>query len=280
MKKKESNKRTSPFPPKKTYKKPFLVEKLEKEQKEKDNSGIRLNKFISNAGICARRKADELIVNGEVTVNGSIVTEMGYKILPNDIVKYKGKRVVSEKKVYFLFNKPKDCITTTEDENGRRTVLDYIKESKEMRIYPIGRLDRNTTGLLVLTNDGELAQKLSHPSSKISKLYHVELDKKLTVQHYEDIVKGLTLEDGLVNVDGIEFEDTSKKNIGIEIHVGKNRIVRRIFEHLGYQVVKLDRVLYAGLTKKDLPRGKYRTLTEKEIVFLKYYLGKPNIKTR
>jgi 23S rRNA pseudouridine2605 synthase len=276
VKKKESNKKTSPFPPKKAYKKPFMVEKAEMDQKEKDlTEGIRLNKFIANAGICARRKADELIVNGEVTVNGEVINEMGYKVLPKDIVKYKGQRVISEKKVYFLFNKPKDCITTTEDENGRRTVMDYIKEAKELRIYPIGRLDRNTTGLLVLTNDGELAQKLSHPSSNISKLYHVELDKKLTIPHYEEIVKGLTLEDGLVKVDGLEYEDNSKMNIGIEIHVGKNRIVRRIFEHLGYEVIKLDRVIYAGLTKKDLPRGKYRPLSEKEVVFLKYYLGKP-----
>jgi 23S rRNA pseudouridine2605 synthase len=254
-----------------------MVEKAEKEQKEKDfTEGIRLNKFIANAGICARRKADELIVNGEITVNGVVINEMGFKVLPKDIVKYKGQRVVSEKKVYFLFNKPKDCITTTEDENGRRTVMDYIKEAKELRIYPIGRLDRNTTGLLVLTNDGELAQKLSHPSSNVSKLYHVELDKKLTIPHYEEIIKGLTLEDGLVKVDGLEFEDNSKMNIGIEIHVGKNRIVRRIFEHLGYEVIKLDRVIYAGLTKKDLPRGKYRPLSEKEVIFLKYYLGKPN----
>lgn len=251
-----------------------MVEKAERDQKEKDSNGIRLNKFIANAGICARRKADELISNGEITVNGDVIVEMGHKVMHKDIVKYKGQRVIAEKKVYFLLNKPKDYITTTDDEKDRRTVLDLIKEAKDMRIYPVGRLDRNTTGLLVLTNDGELAQKLSHPSSNITKLYHLELNKKLTINHYEEILKGVQLEDGIALVDRLEYEDNSKLNLGIEIHIGKNRIVRRIFEILGYEVMKLDRVIYAGLTKKDLPRGKYRPLSEKEIIFLKYFVGK------
>lgn len=271
MKKKTFNKPSSSgFKPVSREKPGSIIKKFE----PKPDEGIRLNKYISNAGICSRRKADELIQNGEITVNGVVVTEMGHKVFAKDLIKHNGKKVVSDKKIYILFNKPKDCITTTSDEKGRKTVLDYIKESDRTRLYPVGRLDRNTTGLLVLTNDGDLAQNLAHPSNAIPKLYEAQLDKNLSLPDLEKIRAGVTLEDGVANVDAVEYSGGDKRTIGIQIHIGKNRIVRRIFEHLGYQVVKLDRITYAGLTKKDLPRGKYRNLTEKEIVFLKYFTGK------
>lgn len=273
MKKKTFNKPSnSGFKPKSREQPGAILKKFE--PKSDPNEGIRLNKYISNAGICSRRKADELIQNGEITVNGEVVTEMGHKVFSKDLIKYNGKKVVSDKKIYILFNKPKDCITTTSDEKGRKTVLDYIKESERTRLYPVGRLDRNTTGLLVLTNDGDLAQNLAHPSNSIPKLYEAQLDKNLSLTDLEKIRVGVVLEDGVAAVDAVEYSGGDKRTIGIQIHIGKNRIVRRIFEHLGYQVVKLDRITYAGLTKKDLPRGKYRNLTEKEIVFLKYFTGK------
>lgn len=234
---------------------------------------VRLNKYISNAGICSRRKADEYIKEGLVKVNNEIVYEMGHKVKPGDVVHFRDKIVVSESKFYVLLNKPKDFITTTSDEKGRRTVLDLIKNAAPgVRMYPVGRLDRNTTGLLLLTNDGELAQKLSHPSSNVIKVYQAELDKPITATDLDKIREGITLEDGIALVDEVDitFPPVDHRFVGIAIHIGKNRIVRRIFEHLGYDVKRLDRVSYAGLTKKDLPRGHWRHLTEKEVIFLKH----------
>jgi 23S rRNA pseudouridine2605 synthase len=234
---------------------------------------VRLNKFISNAGICSRRKADELISEGLVQVNGEVIKEMGFKVKPDDVVIYEGKKVINENKFYVLLNKPKDFITTTADERGRKTVMDLIRTAtKGARVYPIGRLDRNTTGLLLLTNDGELAQHLSHPSTNVIKVYQVELDKPIKNEDLQTIRDGVELEDGFAQVDEIDITtpQVDASFVGVAIHSGKNRIVRRIFEHLGYEIKALDRVSYAGLTKKDLPRGKWRYLTEKELVYLKY----------
>lgn len=235
--------------------------------------GIRLNKYIANAGICSRRKADEHIANGDVKVNDVVVLEMGHKVQPLDRVHFKDKLVEKKgKPVYILLNKPRDYITTTSDEKGRKTVLDLIKKATTERVYPVGRLDRNTTGLLLLTNDGDLTHKLSHPSSNTKKLYYVVLDKAVEAEHMDLIRSGkLELEDGLVLVDEINYvKDQSKAHIGIEIHMGKNRIVRRIFEHFDYKVEKLDRVMYAGLTKKDLQRGWWRMLSKQEVINLKF----------
>ncbi|MGM0572565.1 MAG: pseudouridine synthase [Bacteroidota bacterium] len=238
--------------------------------KVKQESGlVRLNKYIANAGICSRREADELIRNGEITVNGHVVTELGVKVKQDDVVRHAGKKLVNENKVYVLLNKPKDYITTADDPQKRKTVLDILGNKFRERLYPVGRLDRNTTGLLLLTNDGELTKKLSHPSHKVKKLYHVHLDKPLTQAHIQQIANGITIDNEKVVPDRIAYSNTeNKKEVGIELHSGKNRVVRRIFEHLGYKVTKLDRVMFAGLTKKDLPRGKWRILTEKEIKFL------------
>lgn len=233
---------------------------------------LRLNRYIANAGICSRREADELIAAGEIRVNGEVVTELGYKVKPTDSVQYGKKNLSREKLVYVLLNKPKDFITTTEDPEGRKTVMDLVANASKERIFPVGRLDRNTTGLLLFTNDGELAQKLTHPSHKNSKIYQVELDKPLTKDHFEQIKNGLELEDGKAEVDDLALIGNTNKFVGIEIHIGRNRIVRRIFESLGYEVVTLDRVQYAGLTKKDLPRGNWRFLTEKEVIRLKFFL--------
>lgn len=243
-------------------------------QPKKDDNLIRLNRYIANAGICSRRKADELILAGVVTVNGEVVDELGAKIDPiNDEIRYNGETLKREKMVYVLLNKPKDYITTTEDPQERRTVMHLVEKASRERIYPIGRLDRNTTGLLLMTNDGELADKLSHPRSQITKLYQVELNKSLTQGDLNKIQFGLELEDGLIKPDAVSYvAGASKREVGIQIHSGKNRIVRRIFEHLGYEVVKLDRVVYAGLTKKDLPRGRWRYLDEKEIIQLKHLI--------
>lgn len=229
---------------------------------------VRLNKYIANAGVCSRREADKLIAGGDIKVNGNVVTELGYKVQPGDKVQYKGKMLQSEKLVYVLLNKPKDFITTTEDTHDRRTVMDLVKNACEERIYPVGRLDRATTGLLLFTNDGEMAVKLSHPSNNIKKIYRVEIDKPITKEHFEQIQEGLELEDGPVKVDELAMLE-NKQTLGLEIHVGKNRIVRRIFEHLGYTVEKLDRVVYATLDKTNLPRGKWRYLNEREIMKLK-----------
>lgn len=230
---------------------------------------IRLNKLISNAGICSRREADSLIQSGRITINGEQVTVLGYKVQKTDIVKYKNKILTLAKNVYILLNKCKNCITTNSDPEGRKTVLDFVKGACSERIYPIGRLDRNTTGLLVLTNDGELAHKLSHPSYEIKKLYQVKLDTPITEKSLAAIEAGVELEDGIVQIDSIAIVDGDPKKLGIMLHSGKNRIVRRLFEFLGYQIVTLDRVMYADLTKKDLPRSKWRLLTEQEIYKLK-----------
>lgn len=234
---------------------------------------IRLNRYLASAGIASRRKADELIVAGAVTVNGEPVTELGYKVKPGDKVKFNDRLLKPERFVYVLMNKPKDYITTTSDPQERKTVMELVRKASPERIYPVGRLDRNTTGLLLLTNDGDLAEKLAHPRNRIPKVYYVTLNKALKEEHLEAIRKGLTLEDGPVTVDDIAYvEGGSKKEIGVEIHSGRNRIVRRIFESLDYQVIKLDRVLYGNLTKKDLPRGKWRFLKDKEIIQLKHLL--------
>lgn len=238
-------------------------------KKEKEVTEIRLNKYIANAGFCSRREADKYIQSGVVSVNGKIITELGYKIKLGDKVFFGGKLVKGEKPVYILLNKPKDYITTSKDPQNRRTVFDIISDVKE-RVFAVGRLDRNTTGLLLLTNDGELANKLMHPRKKVVKIYHVELDRKLTQAHLEQLQHGVELEDGFFKPDVVSYvAGMDKKHVGIEIHSGKNRIVRRLFEHLGYKVVKLDRVLYAGLTKKGLPRGKWRYLDPKEVSMLK-----------
>lgn len=245
---------------------------IKKPDDNKAEEGIRLNKYISNAGICSRRKADEFIEAGKVTVNDQVITAMGHKVLRDDVVKFDGKPVVSGKKVYVLLNKPKDYITTTKDERDRKTVMELVKEASHERLYPVGRLDRKTTGLLLLTNDGDLANKLTHPSKNVKKVYQVTTDKHVKKEDLEAIAKGVELEDGLAQVDDIAYVDLKdKREIGIQLHSGKNRIVRRIFEHLGYQVIKLDRVLYAGLTKKNLPRGEWRFLGEKEIISLKHF---------
>ncbi len=234
--------------------------------------GIRLNRYIANAGVCSRREADELIGAGEIRVNGEVVTEMGYIVKPADTVQYGKRSLKREKNVYVLLNKPKDYITTTEDPEERKTVMDLVGNASKERIFPVGRLDRNTTGLLLFTNDGELAQKLTHPSHRMQKIYQVELDKALTPDHFQQIREGLTLEDGKVEVDDIAVVSGNERFVGVELHSGRNRIVRRIFEHLGYDIVTLDRVQYAGLTKKDLPRGNWRFLTQQEVVRLKYML--------
>jgi 23S rRNA pseudouridine2605 synthase len=232
---------------------------------------IRLNKYIANAGICSRREADELISSGVVSINGVIVTEMGTKVNAGDSVQYDGTTLISERKKYVLLNKPKGYITTTDDPQERRTVMALVKDSCKERIYPVGRLDRNTSGLLLFTNDGDLAKKLTHPKHGAKKIYHVELDQALTKADMDKIYAGIELEDGIVYVDEIAYIDDSKskKEIGVEIHSGKNRVIRRIFESLGYEVTKLDRVMFADLTKKDISRGMWRFLTDKEVAYLK-----------
>jgi 23S rRNA pseudouridine2605 synthase len=231
---------------------------------------IRLNKFLANAGICSRREADEYIQAGVISVNGQIVTEMGVKVLLTDKIMFHDQTVHSERKVYLLLNKPKDCVTTSEDTHDRLTVLDLVKNACSERIYPVGRLDRNTTGVLLLTNDGDLASKLTHPKYDKKKIYHIALDKPLEKVDFEAIMAGVQLDDGMIAADALEFvKEDDLKQVGIEIHSGQNRVVRRIFEKLGYKVVRLDRVYFAGLTKKNLPRGKYRFLSEREITMLK-----------
>lgn len=230
---------------------------------------IRLNKYIANAGVCSRREADVLIQTGAVTVNGVVVTELGTKVLPTDEVRFGDRILQREKPVYLLLNKPKDYITTMEDDRDRKHVMQLVRGACKERIYPVGRLDRNTTGLLLFTNDGELTKKLTHPKHGVQKTYYVELNRNLSFADFEQIIEGIELEDGVVKVDEISYVNDNKREIGITIHSGRNRIVRRIFEHLGYEVIKLDRVVFAGLTKKDLPRGKWRWLTEAEINILK-----------
>ena len=239
--------------------------------KKKDISEtIRLNRYIANAGVCSRREADTYITAGMVTVNGEIVAELGAKVKPSDDVRFDGRRLNPEKKVYLLLNKPKDFVTTTDDPHANKIVMDLVKDACPERIYPVGRLDRNTTGVLLFTNDGDLSKRLTHPSHKMKKIYQVSLDRHVSKSHMEEISEGIELEDGLIAADAVSFiNNEDKSEIGIEIHSGKNRIVRRIFEHFGYKVKKLDRVYFAGLTKKNLPRGKWRFLTEKEVRYLK-----------
>ena len=234
------------------------------------NEPVRLNKYLANAGICSRREADEFITAGVVSVNGVIVTELGTKIKRTDEVKFHDEPVSVERKVYVLLNKPKDCVTTSDDPQERKTVMHCVKDACKERIYPVGRLDRNTTGVLLLTNDGDLASKLTHPKYLKKKIYHVYCDKNVTKADLDQIAAGVTLDDGEIHADAISYaSETDKKQVGIEIHSGKNRIVRRIFESLGYKVTKLDRVYFAGLTKKGLKRGDWRYLTEQEVNFLR-----------
>jgi len=261
-----------PAPPSKATRSKASPSKAVPPSTHQDPNMIPLNKYIAHGGVCSRRDAAELIRQGKVEVNGKLVTEPGTKVLPSDIVKVSGKKVtISRNFVYILLNKPKDYITTTDDPQGRKTVLDLIRQATTERVFPVGRLDRNTSGVLLLTNDGDLAQKLAHPKHEIKKIYHVTLDKPLTKADFDKIVEGVTLEDGIAHVDVLAYADTKDKTqIGLEIHSGRNRIVRRIFEHLGYDVRGLDRVMYAGLTKKNVQRGHWRLLTEKEIRILKY----------
>lgn len=258
-----------------TSEKSVFRPKIDKRIPEPDED-MRLNKYVALCGVAARRKASEIIQAGEVTVNGEVVTEAGRRILPTDVVRHKGAILKPvEKMIYILLNKPKGYITTVTDDRGRKTVMDLVSRTVKERIFPVGRLDRDTTGLLVLTNDGDLSQKLSHPSYRIKKFYHVGLDKPLTKNDMEAIAKGIELEDGIAEVDAINYVEGAKKDeVMVEIHIGKNRIVRRIFESLGYELTRLDRVYYGGLTKKDLPRGDYRSLTEREVIMLKHFTGK------
>ena len=236
------------------------------DKKPVGNGAIRLNKYISNSGVCSRREADVFIKAGSASVNGKQINEMGYQVMPGDVVKFDGSLISPEKKRYVLLNKPKNYITTMDDERGRKTVMDLVGNAVKERIYPVGRLDRNTTGLLLFTNDGELAKKLTHPKHNIQKLYHASLDKKLGMGDMQKIADGFILDDKRVQVDEISYiMNQPKSEIGVKIHSGRNRIVRRIFEHFNYSAVKLDRVIFAGLTKKDLPRGHWRHLTELEI---------------
>jgi 23S rRNA pseudouridine2605 synthase len=250
------------------------VMRVRKDQPKADDGLVRLNRYIANSGICSRRKADELIEAGVVSVNGEVVSELGHKVDPaKDEIRYNGELLKREKKTYVLLNKPKDYITTTDDPQERRTVMQLVEKASKERIYPVGRLDRNTTGLLLMTNDGDLADKLSHPKNGITKIYHVELNKSLSQGDLNKIQFGLELEDGLIKPDTVTYvAGGSKREVGIQIHSGKNRIVRRIFEHLGYEVVKLDRVVYGNLTKKDLPRGRWRYLEEHELIQIKHLI--------
>ena len=256
-KKKLSNSKFEQTPPKKA-----VVKSPE--------DGIRLNKYIANAGICSRREADVFIAAGSAQVNGKVVTEMGYRVMPTDEVRFDGSIISPEVKRYVLLNKPKNYITTMDDDRGRKTVMELVSKASKERIYPVGRLDRNTTGLLLFTNDGELAKKLTHPKHRVQKLYHAELDRKLSIGDLNKIAEGFYMDDFRVQVDEISYiQGASKNEVGVKIHSGRNRIVRRIFEHFNYSVVKLDRVVFAGLTKKDLPRGHFRHLSELEVANLR-----------
>ncbi len=238
-------------------------------QKRAADTEMRLNRFIANAGICSRRDADKYISAGLVTVNGKVVSELGVKVKTTDDVRFDGRRLIPEKKVYLVLNKPKDYVTTTDDPYAEHMVIDLVKNACPERIYPVGRLDKSTTGVLLFTNDGELSDKLTHPSHRVKKIYQVSLDKPLTKNDMLRIAEGIELEDGLIAADAINYVEGNKSEIGLEIHSGRNRIVRRIFEHLGYRVKKLDRVFFAGITKKNVSRGKWRFLSEKEVQFLK-----------
>ena len=263
-KKKSSFSKAKPNPYRKDIRKDTPKQRLE------EPTEIRLNKYISNSGICSRREADTYIKSGSATVNGKTITEMGYKVKIDVEVRFDGSLISPETKKYVLLNKPKNFITTMDDERGRKTVMDLVGGATKERIYPVGRLDRNTTGLLLFTNDGEMAKKLTHPKHNVRKLYHASLDKKLAIKDLQKIAENFVLEGKMVFVDAISYiENQSKTEVGIEIHSGRNRIVRKIFEHFGYKVVKLDRVIFSGLTKKNLSRGHWRHLTQQEINNLK-----------
>jgi 23S rRNA pseudouridine2605 synthase len=239
-----------------------------KQEKSKDEL-VRLNKFIANSGICSRREADEYITAGLISVNGQIITELGTKIKRDDDVRFNKERLKGENKAYVLLNKPKNYITTTDDPHAKKTVMELIEGACKERVYPVGRLDRNSTGVLLFTNDGDLAKQLTHPSNNKLKVYQVRIDKNVTKADLKALTEGIELEDGLAVADNIHVSDTNKAELGVEIHSGKNRVIRRMFEKLGYEVVKLDRVYFAGLTKKGLRRGQYRLLTTKEVEMLK-----------
>ncbi len=238
------------------------------------DSSIRLNRFLANSGICSRREADTLIASGAVSVNNEVVTKLGTKVTPEDTIHYGGELIQSQRKQYFLLNKPKNYITTMDDPKGRKTVMELIQRACKERIYPVGRLDRATTGLLLFTNDGQMTKRLTHPSGQVTKIYHVNLDKNVTQRHMIEMVEGIQLEDGFAQVDKVSYlPNASKSSISIELHSGRNRIIRRIMEHLGYKVTKLDRVNFAGLTKKDIPRGRFKQLSEQEIGLLHRVCG-------
>lgn len=259
--------RDGEFRPTKSFEKSYSNKK--DDSSKKGGEDTRLNKFISNSGICSRREADVLISTGVVKVNGEVIITMGYKVKPGDKVTVDGRELKSEKKVYILLNKPKDTITTTDDPSGRATVMDIVKDACRERVYPVGRLDRNTTGLILLTNDGDMAKKLMHPSHKIIKVYEATLDKNITREDMDTISKGVTIEEDFIPIDGIAWPEPDKKNlVGIELHNGKYHVVKRIFELLGYDVIKLDRTMYGPLTKKNLPRGTFRFLNDSEISIL------------
>jgi len=242
---------------------------------EQSSPTMRLNRYIANAGVCSRREADELIKSGKISINGKIVKELGTQVQSADRVKYDGKALKAEKQVYLLLNKPKDFITTVTDTHGRKTVMDLIRSAGQERVVPVGRLDKNTTGLLLFTNDGDLTKKLTHPSHNIRKLYHVTAHKGISDDDIEKISSGFKLEDGFIKADEVSrIVQGGKNEVGLLMHSGKNRIVRRMMEHLGYRVTKLDRVVFANLTKKDLPRGKWRRLNQNEIILLKRIVGK------
>jgi len=274
MKKPEPKKK---YEPKRKFKrvvkpgptKPSELSAVEVSKVMGENKPIRLNKYIANSGMCSRREADTMIEAGVVMVNGKIITEMGYKVLPTDEVKFGDARIKPERMQYLLLNKPKDYITTMDDPQGRKTVMELIDKACKERVFPVGRLDRATTGLLLFTNDGDMSKKLTHPSYKVRKVYHVTLAQKVRPEHLEALVKGFELDDGFTQADKAEFVKGNAFEVGVEIHSGRNRIVRRMFEFLGYDIQKLDRVVFAGLTKKDLPRGRWRLLTQQEVAFLK-----------
>ena len=257
------------FQSKDSSKKPQGKLSWSRDEVKAEVKGIRLNRYIAHSGVCSRREADNLIADGKIKVNGKVITEMGYKVMPGDKVYHGGKLLRKENYAYVLLNKPKDFITTTKDPQERKTVMDLVRKAADVRLYPVGRLDRNTTGLLLLTNDGALADKLSHPSNNIKKIYKVELNKPLQKTDFEAITAGVELEDGQIKVDEIAVLTADNLSVGVELHSGKNRVVRRIFEHFGYEVIRLDRVVYAGLDKANLPRGKWRHLSEKEVGLLK-----------
>lgn len=261
---------------KSSSKKPFFKKKTHKEEKKTfaDVGIIRLNRYLANAGICSRREADKLIQSGVVQINGKVVTELGTKVEPGDTVHYGGELISGEKKQYVLLNKPKDYITTMDDPQKRRTVMELVQKACKERIYPVGRLDRATSGLLLLTNDGQLTKRLTHPSGNVKKVYQLSLDKNVTQNHMIQLVEGVELEDGMSTADKVFYaKDGDKSQIVIELHSGKNRIIRRIMEKLGYKVTKLDRTQFAGLNKKDLPRGRFRHLSEKEVGLLHRVAG-------